>query len=149
MNYDRINEYLYIGTTPESVDYNELRDLGIELVINMRFERRPHPDVHNPPMDVLWLRTFDTPLLPIPMRALKQGVGAALPVIESGGAVYVHCQAGQHRGVAMGAAILIGRGYEAQEAMKLIKDRRPVADPYAWYIRRRIEKFERNWNKEN
>jgi len=50
-----------------------------------------------------------------------------------------------HRGVAMGAAILIAQGLPAVEAMQLIKQRRAVADPYIWYIRRRIERFAQRW----
>jgi hypothetical protein len=38
---------------------------------------------------------------------------AALETIRQGGKVYAHCQRGRHRGVAMGAAILIALGYSA------------------------------------
>ena len=77
-----------------------------------------------------------------------KGVRAALLVIENGGKVYVHCQAGVHRGVAMGAAILIAQGFEPQEAMDLIKAKRPAADPDAWYIRRRILRFAKIWDQD-
>jgi hypothetical protein len=46
----------------------------------------------------------------------------------------------------MGAAILIASGYSPEDAMQLIVDRRPVADPHAWYIRRRIIRFAELWN---
>jgi len=74
-----------------------------------------------------------------------EGVQAALPVIQSGGRVLTHCHRGRHRGVAMAAAILIAMGYSADEAMRLLRDRRAIAHPEAWYIRRQIQKFEKHW----
>ena len=147
MDYSKITDDLYIGRTPHTHDYDLLRSLGVQLVISMRFERKPYPDEHNPPMPVIRLPTIDSPLFPIPMRSLMKGVRAAMPVIESGGKVYVHCQAGVHRAVTMGSAILIAQGYEPQEAMDLIKAQRPAADPDAWYIRRRIMRFAQLWDQ--
>ena len=94
---------------------------------------------------MLRIRTFDTPLTPIPLSALRQGVEAALAVIQAGNAVLIHCRKGRHRSVAMAAAILIGMGYTAEDAMALINRRRPAADPYIFYIRRRIRTFETWW----
>ena len=146
MDYSEITDYLYIGTTPQREDYDLLRDLGVRLVINMRVERPPLVDTHHKPMKTLWLPTFDSPLIPIPMRALRKGVESALQTIEEGGKVYTHCAAGAHRGVAMGSAILIARGYSAEEAMDLIAARRSQADARIWYIRRRIARFAESWN---
>ncbi len=146
MDYSRITDELFIGTTPDVEDYKTLHKLGVSLVINMRIERRPKPNPDHIPIRNLWLPTFDTPVLPIPINALKRGVKAALGAFDNGDKVYVHCAAGKHRGVAMGAAILIAQGYSAEQAMELINQRRPVADPYVWYIRGRIERFARQWN---
>ncbi len=146
MDFSKITDYLFIGKTPQSQDYPLLRSLGVRLVINMRFERRPYPDFHDEPITSLWLPTFDTPLIPIPMRALREGAVQANKIIKQGGKVYVHCAAGAHRGVAMGAAILIAQGYSSEEAMDLIEQKRSEADPRAWYIRRRILKFEQVWD---
>lgn len=146
MEFSEIIQQLYIGTTPRQEDYPILKEMGVELVINMRFERPPFPDPSSPPLRLLWLPTFDSPLIPIPISALRRGVKAALEIFKQGGYVYTHCAAGVHRGAAMGAAILISLGYHAEEAMQVIKERRPAADPYTWYIRRRIERFARAWN---
>ena len=98
---------------------------------------------------MLWLRTFDFPLLPIPLRTLNRGVEEARPVIEEGHRVHVFCEGGRRRSVAMASCILISQGLSAGEAMDLIKERREVADPYIWYIQRRIRKFERYWRERN
>jgi len=76
---------------------------------------------------------------------LMRGAHAALETIQHGGRVYAHCAYGRHRGVAMGACILIAQGYDPQDAMELIVKRRSVANPFAYYIRPRILKFAREW----
>ena len=145
MDYSQITTDLFVGTTPFSENYDELRSQGITLVINMRWDQPPYPDAYTPAMHTLWLRTFDFPVFPIPIKALMKGVKAALDDIRKGGKVYAHCKAGSHRGVAMGAAVLIAQGYSAEEAMQLLKQQREVADPEIWYIRNRILKFEQVW----
>lgn len=148
MDYSQITNQLFIGTTPRAADYQTLRALGITCVINMRLERPPYRDPHSPPMHVLWLPTIDSPLFPIPMRALRKGAEIALAALSAGGKVYTHCAGGIHRGAAMGAAILIALGgHSPQEAMQLIMQRRPIADPHIWYIRRRILRFAKMWQR--
>ncbi len=146
LDFSQITDSLFVGTTPQPEDYPELSAMGIRLVINMRIERRPRPDPHNLPIKFIWLPTFDSPLIPIPIRALERGAREALQTLKSGGKVYVHCAAGAHRGVAMGSAVLIAQGYSPEEAMQLIKSRRPAADPDAWYIHRRITRFAQVWD---
>jgi len=144
--FSNITDDLFIGITPLVADYNGLRELGIKLIINMRSLHGPYPDDHPEPIKLLWLRTFDSPFFPIPISKLMIGAKAALETIEAGGKVYVHCAGGRHRGVAMGACILIAQGFEPEAAMKLIAERRLVADPNAYYIRSRIMRFAHHWN---
>lgn len=146
MNFSTITDDLLIGTTPSVSDYDGLRQLGVRLVINMRFTRGPYPDPHHTPIQLLWLRTIDSPFFPIPIAKLILGAQAALETIQAGGRVYVHCAYGRHRGVAMGACVLVAQGYEPELAMRLIAERRPVANPNAYYIRPRILQFARQWN---
>ena len=145
MNFSIITNDLFIGTTPSAMDYNHLRDLGVRLIINMRFRYGPAPDLHIPPIDLLWLRTIDSPFFPIPTDKLTRGARAALETIHNGGKVYSHCVGGVHRGVAMGAAILIAQGHDVDAAIHLIKSRRKAADPYVFYIYSRILRFANQW----
>ncbi len=144
-NFSNITDDLFIGTTPLASDYDGLRELGIQLIINMRLTRGPFPDTHHTPIKLLWLRTIDSPFFPIPIPKLMVGARAALETVEKGGKVYVHCAGGRHRGVAMGSCVLIAQGYDPESAMKLIAERRLIADPYAYYIRPRIMQFAREW----
>ena len=145
MNFSKITDDLFIGTTPNAEDYQRLYDLGVRLVINMRIEKRPNKNLLGIPLEFLWLPTIDSPLFPIPVRLLLRGAREALATIQEGGKVYSHCAGGVHRGVAMGASILIANGYSPHEAMKLIKSKRPFADPGVFYIRSRIMRFAQQW----
>jgi protein-tyrosine phosphatase len=145
MNFSTITDDLFIGTTPMAFDYDRLRVLGVRLIINMRFRRAPMPDLHIPPINLLWLRTIDSVFFPIPIDKLIRGARAALETIRNGGKVYVHCMGGVHRSAAMGAAILIAQGYDVEAAMQLIKTQRIVADPHVFYIRSRILRFANQW----
>ena len=145
--FSNITDDLFIGNTPLAGDYDGLRELGIQLVINMRFSRSPYPDPHETPIRFLWLRTIDSPLFPLPISKLVSGARAALETILLGGKVYVHCAYGRHRGPAMGSCVLIAQGYNPDEAMRLVAERRSVADPFIPYIRSRILRFGREWKK--
>jgi protein-tyrosine phosphatase len=146
VDFSNIIDTLYIGTTPRTEYYPTLLDLSVCLVINMRIERPPYRNHHDPNLRTLWFPTIDSPLVPIPISMLKRGAKAAMETIQQGEKVYTHCAAGKHRGVAMGASILIALGYSVESATQLIIERRPVADPNVWYIRRRIIRFAELWN---
>jgi protein tyrosine phosphatase (PTP) superfamily phosphohydrolase (DUF442 family) len=149
LDYSQITDTLFIGKTPLPDDYPFLVQNGIELVINMRLERKPYPDPFDTGLKFLWLPSIDSPLLPIPIRFLNRGVLQALKVIQGGGKVYTHCASGIHRAVAMGACILIACGRTARESMDLIMKHRLNADPKAWYIRNRILRFEEAWKAQS
>ena len=148
MDISKITDQLYIAAHPKAEDVNAIRDMNVRLILNMIFIR-PADIYRNPPFRMLTLRTFDSIFLPIPIGKLVRGVKAALPVIEGGESILVYCREGRHRSVAMAAAVLIGQGNSADEAMQLISLKRSKADPYAWHIQRRIRKFEEVWRRDN
>jgi protein-tyrosine phosphatase len=139
-----ITDYLFISAWPESQHVEEILSLNIRLILSMHW-LRPARSLRQPPLKLLWLPTFDTPLTPIPISTLRRGVEAAMPVIRDGKAVLSHCRYGVHRSVAMACCVLIGNGLSADEAMRLVSASREAADPYASYIQKRIRKFEQNW----
>lgn len=146
MDISEITENLYISSRVEEDGLEAIRRLDPGLIISMIIHRRPPRTLSESGLSVLWLRTIDFPLIPIPIRTLNRGVEAALPVIHEGGRVLIFCEAGRHRSVAMASCILIGMGYSAEQAMQLIGERREVADLWAWHIRRQIRRFEAYWN---
>jgi protein tyrosine phosphatase (PTP) superfamily phosphohydrolase (DUF442 family) len=140
----QITDYLYISAWPRGEHVDEIITLGVRLVLSMHW-MRPTKTLGYPPVKLLWLPTIDKPFFPIPIKTLVKGVKAALPVINDGGSVLVHCKAGVHRSVAQAACVLIGMGYNADDAMRLIHEKRTVADPYVGYIQKRIRLFAREW----
>ncbi len=144
MSVTAITDYLSIAAWPSVENIAIMRQLGVSLVISMT-NREPPPELADPPFQLLHLPANDSPFRPIPMAILCTGVTAALPVIADGGKVTVHCSRGRHRSVALACSILIGTGHSAAAAMLIVKTRRPQADPYIWYIRRRIMAFEKAW----
>ena len=139
-----ITDALYIAARPRRHHVSGVRTLKIDLVISMIWFR-PASELMRDPFKLVRLPTIDNPLFPIPLWVLRHGVEAALPVIDRGGRVLVYCLAGRHRSVAMACCILIALGMTADDAMHLVVTRRPVADPHAPHIERRIRAFEQDW----
>jgi protein tyrosine phosphatase (PTP) superfamily phosphohydrolase (DUF442 family) len=147
MDVSQITDYLYLSSRVDPEDVPAVEALDVRLVINMIGHRRSPESLESPARRVLWLRTWDNPLLPISVSKLMDGVELAVQTIEEGHSVLVYCNAGRHRSAAMASCVLIGMGYSADEAMDLVARKREVADPHVWYIQRRIQKFERLWKK--
>jgi hypothetical protein len=139
-----ITDALYIAARPRRNHVSGVRGLNINLVISMIWFR-PVSELMRPPFRIVRLPTVDNPLFPLPIWMLRRGVEAALPVMSDGGRVLVYCRAGRHRSVAMACCILIGLGMTAEDAMSLVVEHRPAADPHAPHIERRIRAFERDW----
>lgn len=143
----QITEYLFLSSLPKDEHAEHIFSLGIRLIISMPLYRPPRV-YRRAPFQFIHCPSMDSPVTPIPQFILKRGVRGALPVIdEQGHSVLVHCKEGVHRSVAMACCILVAKGYTAEEAMKLVKEKREKADPYAGYIRKRIKTFAADWNE--
>ncbi len=109
VDVSEITKYLFISAWPRGDHAEEIRLLNVRLILSMHWIM-PSRTLGHPPVRLFWLPTFDNPLLPMPVRTLQRGVEAALPVIQEGYGVLVHCRAGRHRSVAMACCVLIGMG---------------------------------------
>jgi protein-tyrosine phosphatase len=143
-NISEITNYLYISSFPRREHAEQIRALGVRLIVSM-YIKKPDKIFREPPIELLWMPVVDSPITPIPLNVFRRGVRAALPVINEEGKVLVHCRWGVHRSVAMACCILIGKGYTTNQAIELVKRQRAVADPGAGYILARIKKFEQVW----
>ncbi|MFP4473118.1 MAG: dual specificity protein phosphatase family protein [Candidatus Omnitrophota bacterium] len=143
----QITENLFVASKMSHADADAMNERGVVLVISMIRGARPPGVFNEEPFKLLWLRTTDSFLTPISFKKLAAGVEAARLAFEQGGKVLVFCRQGKRRSVTMAAAILITRGYSAQEAMSLLAEKRDVADPQRWYVQWRIRKFERYWRR--
>ena len=141
----QVTDNLFLASHLDETHIEEINQYNIKLLISMVGQREPSPHFGPEPFEVLWLKSYDTFLTPVPMRKLKQGVEAALPVIKRNKNVLVFCHQGKRRSVTMAASILIACGYSASDAVDLLKEKREVIIPVYWYVKRRIKKFERFW----
>ena len=144
VDISQITEQLYIAAYPQDIDASMIRDLGVSLVIHM-IHGHPAHAYRQLPFRLLVLSVRDSPFIPIPIPALMSAAEEGARAIRAGEKVLVYCREGRHRSVAAACSILIGLGQSAEEAMRLVKEKRPKADPYMWYIKRRILKFEQDW----
>lgn len=145
LDISQITESLYISNWPIAKHVPDIASHGITLIVCTIMESQDK-ELNQPPLKMVQIRMIDAPFIPLPMWQLRRGVESALPVMESGGKVLTFCKSGIHRSVAMASCILIGQGYSAEEAMRMVENGRPIADPYKPHIRKRIEKFESYWH---
>ena len=145
LDISEITESLFISNWPIAKHVPVINSYGIDLIVCTVMERQDK-ELNQPPLRMIQIRLIDAPFLPMPLSQLRRGVEAALPIMESGGKVLTFCKSGIHRSVAMASCILIGQGYSAEEAMRMVANGREVADPYKPHIRKRIEKFEPYWH---
>lgn len=121
-NFDQITDSIWIGNNMCcAVHNNELLKLGFDADIDLeenRAEEPPHTSIY------LWLPTKDH--TPPTMQQLKTGVAALTSLVEQHMKVYVHCKNGHGRAPTLVAAYLINQGMGVDEALALIKQRRPV-----------------------
>jgi sporulation protein YlmC with PRC-barrel domain/protein tyrosine phosphatase (PTP) superfamily phosphohydrolase (DUF442 family) len=138
---------LYIAAWPTQEDVALIKSLGVRLIICMDWVK-PDAVLDEAPLHLISISFRDLgPFTSIPMPEVRQGVETALPVLQAGDGVMVYCKAGINRSPMMACCILIASGYSAEEAMALVKERRPVANPYHPTYRKQILKFEQQWSE--
>ena len=141
-NYSQITDQLYIAAWPVGENYNEIVDLGVRLVINMDWVPAD-PKLNEAPLQVLTLVTHDSPVTPMPTEKIWTGVRAAGETIAKGDKVMVYCKVGRHRSATMACCILVSQGRTADEAIQLVREKRPVARPDHANFKKVIKKFEK------
>ena len=145
LEYSQITDDLYIGAWPTKYNVDTIQSLGIKLVISTILEN-VDKELGQPPLRLVKMRMSDAiPKRPYyPTKTLMRGVNAAMEAFENGEKVMVFCKSGRHRSVTTACCILVGRGYEAEEAISLVENKRPQADLND-ALRMRIKSFEQAW----
>lgn len=127
-DYSQVNEQIYIGSDLCKggvclIHGEEFRALGVSFEINLS-----HENNELPPKDLqigyIWLPVVDG-YSPTQVQ-LDIGTSAMNEAISQGKKVYVHCKNGHGRSPTLVSAYLIRyKGYEVNQAIKLIKEKRP------------------------
>ena len=113
---------------------------GVTHIVDMQIEFDDTPLAAAHGIEVLWNPTdddFETKPAPLFRRGVDF-VDAALA--QDGAKVFIHCAAGVHRAPMMALAVLGMMGWKLKDAMKLIEEKRPVADFAEVYVNS-VEKF--------
>jgi protein-tyrosine phosphatase len=113
----------------------EVAQAGISHIIDMQIEFDDTPLAKPYEIKVLWNPTGDDFQFK-PPEVFEKGVDFALQALdESGSKLFVHCAAGVHRAPMMTLAILCSLGWNLDDAMQLIEDRRPMVDFADVYVK--------------
>jgi protein tyrosine phosphatase (PTP) superfamily phosphohydrolase (DUF442 family) len=109
-------------------EWKALREAGIGAVLDCRSEACDPGDVLDQlGIAFLHLPTVDSGHFTEPQ--VVEGVAWVEKQWAAGRRVLVHCQAGKGRSVLIGGAALTRRGMTSDEAVALIRERRPIITP--------------------
>jgi protein-tyrosine phosphatase len=107
---------------------------GITHVVNMQIEWDDRPLAGPYGVEVEWCATDDD-FTPKPKELFDKGVDFAQDALARPDTkVFIHCAAGVHRAPMMTLALLLARGWETEDAMRLIGELRPVVDWAPVYV---------------
>lgn len=79
---------------------------------------------------------------------MEQGVDWVLDHIADGGRAFLHCEHGVGRGPLMTCAVLVGQGYTAPQALRIVRSARWQALPNDRQLAALLE-FERVWRSQH
>jgi tyrosine-protein phosphatase SIW14 len=121
INFGQMDERLYRGGQPLPGDYQALKDLGVNTVIDLRNDPT---DYEKPAVEALGMKYIN-----IPMSGWKtpkeSQINEFLRIINdpASGIVYVHCKAGKHRTGVTGAVYRFTKyGWDYDKAYKEMKN---------------------------
>ena|SRR3989338_7535777 len=124
--YSQITKFIYIGTNmccQAHFDKSLLRK-RIKADISLEEKRLDQPFGVD---YFLWLPTKDHQAPA--MKQLRMGVAFLKEALKQKIKCYVHCQRGHGRAPTLVAAFLVSEGMDTQEALALIKKKRPDIHP--------------------
>ncbi|MBI2607862.1 MAG: dual specificity protein phosphatase family protein [Candidatus Doudnabacteria bacterium] len=121
-NFNQVTQNIWIGNNMCcQLHGSELIKLGFDADIDLedtRAEEPPHTKIY------LWLPTVNH--TPPSMDQLAAGVAALKTLVERNLKVYVHCQNGHGRAPTLVAAYFVSLGQSVEEAIAVIKAKRPA-----------------------
>jgi protein tyrosine phosphatase (PTP) superfamily phosphohydrolase (DUF442 family) len=143
LNLSRITDQLVVGGSIPVRAYPRLKAMGVTAVIDLREEARDDEEaLDRLGIELLYLPATDR--YAASQKQLIRGTEWALERLRRGGQVYAHCKHGVGRGPLMGLAILVAQGYNAGEAMRIMRSGRWQAAPNDRQLEALVA-FERTW----
>ena len=141
LNMSWITPQLAVGGRIHPRDIARLRKVGVTRVVDTRSEYRDdEAALAAYGIRLLYLPTPDTQ--PLSIEQLREGSTWITQQIAEGERVLVHCEHGVGRSVLLAAAALVVGGMSADDAIKLVQQRRWQAAPNHRQMLR-LQEFER------
>ncbi|MFZ0285015.1 MAG: dual specificity protein phosphatase [Terriglobales bacterium] len=121
----------------------EVSRAGVTHILDMQIEFDDTALAAPYAIEVLW-NPIDDDFRPKPPEVFERGVEFAREALSGDGTkLFIHCAAGIHRAPMMVLAILCSMGWEIEQALEVVENRRPVVDfapVYVESVRRYLEK---------
>ncbi|HEY3115945.1 MAG TPA: dual specificity protein phosphatase [Chloroflexota bacterium] len=133
LNFSWITSDLAVGGAFHKRDGERLHKMGIGAVVDCR-EEASDDERELARFGIAFLRLPTPDATTLTQDSLTQGVSWVRDQLESGRKVYIHCTHGVGRAPELGACVLVTQGYDAEDALELVKARRWQASPNAEQI---------------
>jgi tyrosine-protein phosphatase SIW14 len=121
INFGQMDERFYRGGQPLPEDYQALKDLGVNTVIDLRNDPT---DYEKPAVEALGMKYINIPMSGWKTPKERQ-INEFLKIINdpASGVVYVHCKAGKHRTGVTGAVYRFTKyGWDYDKAYQEMKN---------------------------
>jgi hypothetical protein len=148
LNYSEVTPQLAVGGAFRRRQIKRLKARGVTAVVDCRLEAKD---------DATALADAGIELLHVPTpdrhgftyAQMQQGVDWVLEhLADGGGRAFLHCEHGVGRGPLMTCAVLVGQGYTAPQALRIVRNGRWQALPNDRQLAALLD-FERIWRKDH
>lgn len=128
LNMSWVTKNLAVGGRIRPEDIAAVARAGITHVVDTRSEHRDDAQaLAKEHIELLYLPTRDTQAMTV--EQLMEGAQWVNQRMEQGGRVLIHCEHGVGRSVLLTCAVLVYGGMSAQDALRLIQEKRWQAAP--------------------
>jgi protein-tyrosine phosphatase len=143
LNYSDVTPQLAVGGAFRNRQIKRLKQRGVTAVVDCRLEAEDDPEaLGQAGIQFLHLPTLDRH--GFTYEQLHEGVDWVLDHVANGGRAFMHCEHGVGRGPLMACAVLVGQGYSAPEALRIVRTARWQALPNDRQLAALLN-FEREW----
>jgi protein-tyrosine phosphatase len=145
LNYTDITPQLAVGGAFRKRQIKRLKQRGVTAVVDCRLEAEDDPEA----LKLAGIQFLHLPTLDrhgFTYEQLHEGVDWVLDHIAHGGRAFMHCEHGVGRGPLMACAVLVGQGYSAPEALRIVRTARWQALPNDRQLAALLN-FEAMWRK--
>ena len=145
LNYSDITPQLAVGGAFRKRQIKRLRQHGVTAVVDCRSEAQDDAEaLAQAGIDFLHLPTNDR--YGFSYQQMEQGVDWVLDHVGKGGRAFLHCEHGVGRGPLLACAVLVGEGYSAPKALRIVRSGRWQALPNDRQLQALVE-FEEIWRQ--